>query len=545
MRIQGMGALRFALAFALLLFSVSLGRQAQASTTTNYQYDARGRLSSVGYSTTSNVTTLTFSYDTAGNRTLADKVVAANQTVSTPTGVPATVNALTGSTALGGALTVTALGTAANGSASINTGATTVTYTPNAGFTGSDSFTYALTDGQHATSTATVTVNVGGAQGPVANNDSATTSVSTPVTVSVLANDTSPQGYALSVTGAGSGAHGATAVNGGTTVTYTPANGYSGSDAFSYSISDGHGGTASAMVSVTINAGSGPVANNDSATTPAGAPVIVHVLANDTSPQGYSLTVTGVGAASHGVPVVSGGGTTVTYTPSSGYTGADSFTYSISDGHGGSASAAVSVTVNALPIANNDSATTAVNTPVTVSVLANDSSPEGYALSVTSATNGSHGTSVVNNGTTITYTPTSGYTGSDSFTYTISDGHGGTATATVSVTVSAAGQPPVANSDTLFAQAYYSGGAGVVPQGSIDPRANDSSPEGYPLTIIAVTQGAKGSVTFSGTTVTYTFGTAKRTNFTTTDSFTYTISDGHGGTASATVSVSVEVDTNQ
>lgn len=88
------------------------------------------------------------------------------------------------------------------------------------------------------------------------------------------------------------------------------------------------------------------------------------------------------------------------------------------------------------PIAANDSAQTSVNTSVTIDVLANDSDPDGDALTLSSITAApSHGTATINPNKTITYTPSFAYMGSDSFRYQISDGKGGTATALVSITV--------------------------------------------------------------------------------------------------------------
>jgi len=90
---------------------------------------------------------------------------------------------------------------------------------------------------------------------------------------------------------------------------------------------------------------------------------------------------------------------------------------------------------NRKPVAKADKASTLKGAPTTIAVLANDSDPDGHPLSIVSATQGMHGTVVVNVNGTITYTPTSRYEGTDSFTYTVSDDHGGTATATVTVTV--------------------------------------------------------------------------------------------------------------
>ena len=99
-----------------------------------------------------------------------------------------------------------------------------------------------------------------------------------------------------------------------------------------------------------------------------------------------------------------------------------------------------------MPVANDDSASTSPNTPVTVSVLDNDTDSDNDLLTVTGASTPAHGTTVVNAGTTVTYTPDNGYSGPDSFTYDVSDGNGGTASATVSVLVN---DPPVASAQSV------------------------------------------------------------------------------------------------
>jgi len=169
------------------------------------------------------------------------------------------------------------------------------------------------------------------------------------VTIAVLANDTDANGDTLTITGVSNAAGGAAAIS-GATITFQPAAGFSGTGSFSYAISDGHGGTANGSVSVVVLPPPNlpPVANPDSATTNAGVPVTIAVLANDTDPNGDPLTVTGVSAAVGGSAAIVGG-TSVSFSPAAGFTGAASFTYSISDGRGGTASAGVSVTVAALP----------------------------------------------------------------------------------------------------------------------------------------------------------------------------------------------------
>lgn len=297
-----------------------------------------------------------------------------------------------------------------------------------------------------------------------------------------------------------------------------------------------------------VNGGVGnaaPIAVNDSVSTSLNTTLTFDPRTNDSDANGDALTISSKTNGAHGAVAINGG-TSLTYTPTTGYTGADSFAYTIYDGRGGYGNATVSVSVAAVnhaPVAVNDSRTTAYNTALTFDPRTNDSDSDGNPLAITSATNGAHGTVVVNSGTSVTFTPTSGYSGADSFTYTISDGQGGSATATVSMTISSANTAPVAVNDSNSAFAMYTGGAGVRPTKTLDPRANDTDANDDTLTITAVTQGTKGSVTFTGTTVTYLYGTATSAPLSTTDNFTYTISDGHGGTATATVNMTITVDT--
>ena len=161
-----------------------------------------------------------------------------------------------------------------------------------------------------------------------------------------------------------------------------------------------------------------------------------NVLANDSDPDGDTLTISAVTPPANGSAVIVGG--QVRYTPTIGYLGPDSFTYTITDGQGGSATATVRVTValpNRAPIANNDFYVVYFNTPLTANVLANDSDPDGDPLTILSFTQGASGAVTRGANNTLIYTANLNYLGLDSFTYTISDGRGGTATATVSLFV--------------------------------------------------------------------------------------------------------------
>jgi len=171
----------------------------------------------------------------------------------------------------------------------------------------------------------------------------------------VLANDTcAPDtGETLTVTGVTQGTHGAVAItHSGADLSYTPDGDYNGADSFTYTISDGNGGTDTATVSITVDpVNDDPTANNDSFSVDedSGANTL-DVLDNDTcAPDtGETLTITGVTQGTHGAVAITHSGADLTYDPDTDYSGADSFTYTISDGNGGTDTATVSMTVTAL-----------------------------------------------------------------------------------------------------------------------------------------------------------------------------------------------------
>ncbi|MCD6394893.1 MAG: tandem-95 repeat protein, partial [Planctomycetes bacterium] len=150
-------------------------------------------------------------------------------------------------------LTAVQVGGAGNGLLGLNPDGS-FSYTPNANFNGSDSFTYMANDGVVNSDTATVTITVNSVNdAPVANDDSTTTSEDTEVIVDVLANDTDADiGDTLSVQSATNGSNG-TVVNNSDSVTYTPNANFNGIDVFTYTVSDGNGGTDTATVTVTVN----------------------------------------------------------------------------------------------------------------------------------------------------------------------------------------------------------------------------------------------------------------------------------------------------
>ncbi|MGV3532811.1 MAG: DUF7453 family protein, partial [Chthoniobacteraceae bacterium] len=230
----------------------------------------------------------------------------------------------------GDVLTISNVSSAAHGTVQVQNGV--VRYEPGASFTGSDSFTYTITDTAGETATATVSlVN----QVPVAGDDSLHVQwIAGAITVSVKDNDTDADSDLLTVTAVGAASHGTTTTD-GTSITYEPGENFAGIDEFTYTLSDGHGGTATGTVTLSNAL---PIAGDDQASTQ-GEPVTIDVLANDSDPENDSLTILSHTPGAHGTTAIVEAG--ITYTPDATYDGEDAFTYHIGDGHGGTATAQV------------------------------------------------------------------------------------------------------------------------------------------------------------------------------------------------------------
>jgi len=220
-----------------------------------------------------------------------------------------------------------------------------VVYTPNAGFGGTDTFTYTAQDTAGGFASATVTVSVVTVNDPpTAHDDAASTSEDTAITIDVLGNDTDPENEALSVKSITQPGHGMAAIDAEGTVTYTPNLNFNGTDTFTYIAGDGLLDSGTATVTITVNpVNDAPSAVDDIAETEANTAVVMDVLANDSDIEGDSLTVVQISDPSHGTVVLNAADQTVTYTPAPGFAGQDSFTYAAFDGDSTSNTATVTV----------------------------------------------------------------------------------------------------------------------------------------------------------------------------------------------------------
>ncbi len=364
---------------------------------------------------------------------------------------------------------------------------------------------------------------------PVGVNDNGFATVqNTALTISassLLANDTDPNGDALTITGASGAVNGSVAFNSQTnTITFNPTAGYTGTASFTYSLSDGRGGTASATVNLTVTPPSTATSLFSLSDTPASTsndPNAVELGMKFVASAGGTITgmryykgaqdtgthtgsiwsstgtrlatatftsesASGWQTVTFAQPLTIAAGTTYVASyhsngnyvvtanyfassrtnggltaPSSGTSGGNgvyaygtnslfpSSTYNASN-YWVDVLYQRTTATNTVPVAVNDTGyATVQNTALTIAastLLANDTDADGDALTITGASGAVNGSVNFNSQTNmITFTPTTGYTGTASFTYSLSDGRGGTASATVNLTVT-----PPSTSTSLF-----------------------------------------------------------------------------------------------
>ncbi|WP_297081708.1 CshA/CshB family fibrillar adhesin-related protein [uncultured Demequina sp.] len=406
---------------------------------------------------------------------------------------------------------------ASEGSLTINADGSYV-FTPASGFSGTVTAGYAIEDLSGDTDSSTLTITVT----PTAADDAASTAVNTPVTVPEAGLTGNDQGTDLDVASITQPSSGSAVLQGDGSVVYTPAAGFSGTDAFTYTVEDAEGQQATATVTVTVS----PAAGDDTASTPVNTPVTVAeavLIGNDS---GASLDVASITQPSGGSAVLQADGS-VEYTPAAGFTGTDTFTYTVEDAEGQQATATVTVTVT--PTAANDAAATGHGVTVTRSaatgLLANDG---GSTLAVTGHTpvDPSEGSLTINADGSYTFTPASGFSGVVTSTYTAEDAEGQAVTATLTITV---GIDAVDDADTTAAETTLTRDASA---GVLD---NDG---GSSLTVTGhdLISPAEGTLAIA-TDGSYTFTPAA--GFSGPVTADYTVEDADGQTATATLTIDV------
>lgn len=406
-----------------------------------------------------------------------------------------------------------------------------LTYTPNSGYTGSDSFTYSVTDNSTfapaavpydggATSivletptplvgtNGTITLRPYAPPTATAQSVTVTYSVSQNITIAGTDSNSAALTYAI-VTPPAHGTLTGTAPN----LVYTPGSTYFGADSFTFTVNDGVQTSVAATVAITVN-------------PPPPTPGNPSVSVNYQTPTPITLSASGQGPITYAVATQPGNGTlsgtapNLTYTPTGTYVGSDSFTYTATNA-GGTTTGTVNITVQSaplVPVAQNSSVTVAFNTPTSISAIAGGGN--GHALTYSVVAGPAHGTVGAFSGALIVYTPASGYVGADSFTFKVTDGTSTSAAATIAITVNQA--VPVANSQSVTTAFATPVSITLVATGPPT------------ITYAVLTQPANGALSGTAPNLTYT----PANSFAGNDSFTFKANNG-GDSNVATVSITV------
>ncbi len=428
------------------------------------------------------------------------------------------------------------------------------TYTPDADYSGFDSFFYAASDGAQSSTPAAVGLFIAAADDPGNDPPSAAPDayelaedaalrLSAP---GVLANDSDTDGDALTVSLVDDVLFGTLALDADGAFTYTPDPDFAGADAFTYQLSDGLLASEVVTVELTVSAANDaprPLADayvlvEDGALT---VPASTGVLANDTDVEDQPLVASLETDVAHGTLTLALDGG-FTYVPDADFSGADTFTYRAADG--GELSAAVTVTLTITPgdDAGNDPPDALPDTYAAVEdtilsvdaasgALANDGDIDGDALSAALVAGVAHGTLTFAADGSFSYTPLPDYFGADSFTYRAGDGSLDSGVVTVTLEVE-----PVNDAPSAAGDAYTTDEDTELEVSASGLLANDQDLDSTALAIVLVTPPAQGALALGeGGAFTYTPGG----DFNGADSFTYRVSDGALESSEVTVGLTV------
>ncbi|MFT6849548.1 MAG: subtilisin-like proprotein convertase family protein [Sphingobacteriales bacterium] len=396
--------------------------------------------------------------------------VALNDLDTTVQNTPVTINVIENDTDFNGKLdsnSVTVIQTPQNGGALLTEG-NQITYSPDTGFSGNDTFTYSICDFGTPVlcDTAMVIITVNPDEPPVATNDFDTTAEITLVEISVLINDIDPEGKldTSSLAVVMEAVNGIAEVLSDGLISYLPDTGFLGTDSFSYSVCDSATpkNCDTAWVFIQVNPDQNPIALDDSAKTVEADEIEISVLDNDSDFDGSldSAGITVVLNPNNGsITNISDKGV-ISYLPNLAFIGRDTFTYSVCDiatpKNCDTAQVIVIVKENTAPIALDDSAKTVKSTEIEIEVLNNDTDFDGTldSANVLVITNPVNGTiTVIGSKGNITYLPNVGFNGMDTFTYSVCDlaSNPKCDTAMVVITISE-NKAPIALNDSIDAE---------------------------------------------------------------------------------------------
>lgn len=359
---------------------------------------------------------------------------------------------------------------------------------------------------------------------PVAAPASAALDEDTSLTLELSATDPDPDGDTLAYSVATPPAHGEVVIS-GRFATYTPTGNYHGPDEFTFIATDAAPSSLSsapAAVTLTVRpVNDAPVARPTAVSTLEDHPVVIELLAADIDSTDLAWRV--VRAPALGSVIIEGN--LATYTPAPNDNGPDSFSVQATDGGAFSGEVEVAVTiipVDDLPKAVDQALSLAEDTPTGITLAGSSSVAASLAYQIVSQP--VHGT-LKGSADNLVYTPARNFNGPDSFSFTVTDTIGESAPAIVSLQVTPVNDAPVAFPFT----AYTSRGQAIA------VLLAGADPEQAEITVSAPSATAHGTLTRSEDGWVY----QPAADFTGTDDFTFTVSDGELESAPAMVRVIV------
>jgi hypothetical protein len=497
----------------------------------------------------------TFTFEATDDRTARTNVATATITVNAVNDAPAS-SEVSGSsdedTAIDIALSATdvdqdnltysIVSDVSNGTTSIS--GSTLTYTPNQDWNGTDTFTYKVNDGTVDSNTSNGTITIAAVNdAPVANDVTISTNETRFISVNITLDATDVDGDNLTYTIVSDASNATMSLN-DNVITYVPTTDWNGEDSFTYKANDGTVDSNTATVTITVNAvNDTPVAPDATKSTNEDTEITIgfdlggatgnsnHVQISDVDSDSGTVSIVsspsngtiGVGSPSNGGFIGNGAVSVgVSYTPDANWNGTDTFTYKFNDGELDSNIGTITITVTAVndaPVVEDKTVKYNKNTTADPAFDASDIDGDALTYSIVSQpSNGS--VSIRSDGGGANYVPNTDFTGSDSFTFKGNDGFLDSNIGTMTIIVNA--PPEVSNQSIAFEK-----------DTSITFNLSSSDEEGDTLTYQIFENPSNGSVSINGFDATYT----PNSGLTSNDSFKWQAYDGTGWSDIATVTL--------
>ena len=440
----------------------------------------------------------------------------------------------------------------ANGTLTLNADGT-FSYLHNGSETTTDSFTYKVNDGTEDGNVVTVNINVTPVNdAPITIADKIKVAEGGMATVlditgatSILTNDTDEENNALTAVLVTGPAHGTLTLNANGTFNYTHNGSETTSDSFTYRANDGtsNGNIVTVQIEITpVN--DAPIAINDTANVNEGSSVAVAVRANDSDPEGGSLRVVSISQGANGSVVIDAVTGNPIYTPNAGFSGNDSFTYTVQDPLGVTANATVNVVVkaDAPSVLVQDLGSGPEDNDVTGNVLTNDTDADdtltvasfqvaglGSFTAGQTALIAGVGSLVLNTNGSYVFDPAANWNGAaPQVTYTTNTGF----SSTLDITVTPVNDAPVAVDDFYTINEDDAWSMPLPASGLV---TNDFDPDGDSLRVVILENAVNGTLSVVSGNLVFT----PNAEFSGTASFDYRVTDDKGGVDKGTVFINV------